>query len=88
MATEIWPVSSRQIAGKVHSSDLDKDVVPSSSQGQMMIGGEGSTQWKGSGGVALQGRGTGQSAPLVLGGKGYKVVGARCTSQTAEAENL
>lgn len=42
ITTEIWPVSSRQIAEKDHSSDLDKDVVPSSSEGQMMIGGQGS----------------------------------------------
>lgn len=42
ITTEIWPVSSRQIAEKDHSSDLDKDVVPFSSEGQMMIGGEGS----------------------------------------------
>jgi hypothetical protein len=44
ITTEIWPVSSRQIAEKDHSSDLDKDVVPSSSEGQMMIGGEGSRE--------------------------------------------
>lgn len=54
ITTEIWPVSSRQISEKDHSSDPDKDVVPSSSGGQMMIGGEGS-------------RRTGQNAPLGLG---------------------
>lgn len=36
---EIWPVSSRQIAEMDQSSDLGKDVVPSPSEGQMMIGG-------------------------------------------------
>lgn len=41
ITTEIWPVSSRQIAEKDHSSDLDRGLVPSSSDGQMMIGGEG-----------------------------------------------
>ena len=77
--TEIWPVSSRQIAEKDHSSDLDKDVVPSSSEGQMMIGGEGSRK-----GVEDRfARRAWTKCADGLGSKRYTVVGARCTSQMA-----
>lgn len=73
ITTEIWPVSSRQIAERDHSSDLDRDLVPSSSDGQMMIGGEGRRVAEGEWRIALQG-GAGRkcNAPLVLAGKGTR----------------
>lgn len=55
-----------------HSSDLDKDVIPSSSEGQMMIGGGGSRRVVGGSLCKEAWEGTGRSAALALAGKGTR----------------
>lgn len=72
ITTEIWPVSSRQIAEKITHQIGVKDVVPSSSEGQMMIGGGmvAGRVWR----IALCKQGLDEGP--VLAKKRYMVVGA------------